>query len=64
MSGGVLEEHTTHILVNNHKKYSGPRHKDSIIRHQFDCTSQRREDYMHTHQEQELPDAQETEEEY
>jgi len=37
-----------HILVNNHKKYSGPRHKDSIIRHHFECTTQRREDYRHT----------------
>ena len=58
---------TTHILVNNHKEYSGPRHKDSITQ-QFECTTQRREDYTHahthTHQEQELPDTQETEEEY
>ena len=53
---------TTHILVNIDKKYSGPRPKDSTIRHQFECTTQRREDY--THQEQELPDTQETEEEY
>ena len=29
-----------------------------------ECTTQRREDYTHTHQEQELPDTQETEEEY
>ena len=56
--------HTTHILVNNHKKYSELRHKDSMIQHQFECTTQQREDYMHTHQEQELPDTQETEEEY
>ena len=41
--------HTTHIVVNNHNKYSGPRHKDSIIRHQFECTTQWREDYTHTH---------------
>ena len=56
---------TTHILENNHKKYSGSRHKDSIIRHQLECATQRREDYTHTHththQEQELPYTQETE---
>ena len=56
--------HTTYILVNNHKKQSGPMLKDSIIWHHFECATQRREDYMHTHQEQELPDTRETEKEY
>jgi len=55
---------TTYILVNIHKKYSGPRHKDSTIQHQFKCTTPEREDYMQAHQEQELPETQETEEEY
>jgi len=37
---------------------------DSIIRHQFECTTQHTEDYTHIHQEQELPDTQGTEEKY
>ena len=50
---------TTHILVNNHKKYSRPRHKDtnSSAQHNGEKTTR-------THQEQELPNTQETEEEY
>jgi len=39
---------TTHILVNNHKNYSGPKHKDSVIRHQPECATQQKEDYTHT----------------
>jgi len=47
-SRGQCTAHT-YILVNNHKKYSGPKHKDSIIRQQPECTTQMKEDYTHTH---------------